>query len=1182
MKETAFTNELGKIDIVRNNYMQLLKGNECIGNEIIPVYGFLKDALIKYIEVSKNLSDDHKKRLNTIKEDDDLNVGEVKTTCINQTDQRKRLACARFQQETEERDKKIDAANKSLAERIEKAESERNMNLRELKEEEDEILRTYRSVKIPKNHKFFIKSNKKEYDEKYLECSNLYNTLRQEIDSKKAELEKKAAVQIEEWKSENLKTIQGYRADFETFDKAENSGMDEDLRKLEREKQRKLELLERERVQNIEKENQLYMAQTARKREKILEVCRSFLTDQNLLERIRNEKDNRFDFYSFHAVKRMPAYIDQGYFSCRLGEDITGKVPEDILSAIWEWVGEFNCSKEHFVIKLPNVQKADLGIDYFLAMNTKENVGYIRTLVFSILMQYPAGKMNLVMIDPRTSTSFAGLVKLGEDDKAIIDTKVWNTDADIQSAVSRFNDKLNEIVNRYGSAINKCLEKENHNLMAIADFPQGFSAKALRDLAIILENGPKYGVNFVIAQNDEEMEAKKNSPEYWDLIERIRKRMRVFTRKDGAVCYGSVYGGREYVREQTMDSRAILDHDIDIINEIYEHLSDNIAEIITQKDVHNDLLTDEDWLCESSKEGISLPVGIKGIDDKLRLILGRTNSSNKRHHVLIEGTTGAGKSVLLHAIISSALMKYSPQELQIVLLDYKEGVEFKVYADYDLPGIRIVSTESEREFGRNVFKLMAEEHEARSMLFKNEMPDVTVPNIHDYREKTKKSLPLILFIIDEFETLLGGRNDEISQDILENLSLLVKQGRSSGIHMILSSQNMNLPENISSQMAIRFALNGSKHVLAANNNGVELLKANQAIFNDDCGSRDRNTIFQVMYTVDNLRDTLKKISELEAEEDYEPYMHLPKKILYANIEDYTRHPFNNLILKHLPPVSLTGKDGDYAVTVGESYDFYDPLLVRFTKAPRNNLLVVTKEDSIGIRLGVSVSLSLLYSDCANKDWEKRQMMTILDFGADKLLGYNKEDIRELLADRMKGSMTYLTKKSAAEEAVPFKGMHYAIDKLYKEYCLRKSGYISKMPMFLIVYGLERTHILSKGSSTYEDDIDREELSAIEKLKSIIKDGALVGIHIIAFVKDYVLARNTYGSGFEEMFRHRIVSKAEDELFISLVSESDGTKLNSSSAIYYDSHGDIKKQFRVLELPKALWVQKFCAALKNEI
>ena len=46
-------------------------------------------------------------------------------------------------------------------------------------------------------------------------------------------------------------------------------------------------------------------------------------------------------------------------------------------------------------------------------------------------------------------------------------------------------------------------------------------------------------------------------------------------------------------------------------------------------------------------------------------------------HVLIAGKTGSGKSTLLHALITNVALRYSPDEVELYLIDFKKGVEFK-------------------------------------------------------------------------------------------------------------------------------------------------------------------------------------------------------------------------------------------------------------------------------------------------------------------------------------------------------------------------------------------------------------------------------------------------------------------------------------------------------------------------
>ena len=53
-------------------------------------------------------------------------------------------------------------------------------------------------------------------------------------------------------------------------------------------------------------------------------------------------------------------------------------------------------------------------------------------------------------------------------------------------------------------------------------------------------------------------------------------------------------------------------------------------------------------------------------------------------------------------LITNLALRYSPDEVELYLVDFKKGVEFKAYARAGLPHARVVAIESEREFGLSV------------------------------------------------------------------------------------------------------------------------------------------------------------------------------------------------------------------------------------------------------------------------------------------------------------------------------------------------------------------------------------------------------------------------------------------------------------------------------------------------
>ncbi len=89
-----------------------------------------------------------------------------------------------------------------------------------------------------------------------------------------------------------------------------------------------------------------------------------------------------------------------------------------------------------------------------------------------------------------------------------------------------------------------------------------------------------------------------------------------------------------------------------------------------------------------------------------------------------------GQIHLLHALITNAALRYSPDELELYLIDFKKGVEFKVYATLQLPHARVIAVESEREFGLSVLQRLDGELKQRGDQFR----DLGVQDLNGYRQ----------------------------------------------------------------------------------------------------------------------------------------------------------------------------------------------------------------------------------------------------------------------------------------------------------------------------------------------------------------------------------------------------------------------------------------------------------------
>lgn len=144
-------------------------------------------------------------------------------------------------------------------------------------------------------------------------------------------------------------------------------------------------------------------------------------------------------------------------------------------------------------------------------------------------------------------------------------------------------------------------------------------------------------------------------------------------------------------------------------------------------------------------------------------------------HLLVGGTTGSGKSVCLHSLILSLMLRFSSSVLKLALIDPKQ-VEFSVYqhCDYLYGGEVSTDASSARE---RIFQLV-EEMDSRYKTFAT----AGVSNIAEARRKGI-NLPYIAAFIEELADLVLQ-----DRDIENQIVRLAQKARAAGIHLVLATQ----------------------------------------------------------------------------------------------------------------------------------------------------------------------------------------------------------------------------------------------------------------------------------------------------------------------------------------------------------------------------------------------------------
>jgi len=149
----------------------------------------------------------------------------------------------------------------------------------------------------------------------------------------------------------------------------------------------------------------------------------------------------------------------------------------------------------------------------------------------------------------------------------------------------------------------------------------------------------------------------------------------------------------------------------------------------------------------------------------------------KMPHLLIAGATGAGKSVMINAIICGLLMNYSPEQLRMVMIDPKR-VEMTGYAPIPHLAYSEIIVDMDRVVG--TLQAVINEMETRYRRF----AQVGVRNIERYNEKEARPLPYWVVIIDELADLMLAAPYQVEHQLVR----LAQLARATGIHLVVATQ----------------------------------------------------------------------------------------------------------------------------------------------------------------------------------------------------------------------------------------------------------------------------------------------------------------------------------------------------------------------------------------------------------
>ena len=283
---------------------------------------------------------------------------------------------------------------------------------------------------------------------------------------------------------------------------------------------------------------------------------------------------------------------------------------------------------------------------------------------------------------------------------------------------------------------------------------------------------------------------RENHEERIEIIRRVLEDFHINVEPQGYV-QGPTITRYEVKMPAGITVKKVLAYDDDLKMRLQSKAGVRIEAPIPGKDLVGIEVANKTKITVGLKEVIEGAAGQKNKAGSLMFALGKdivgnsiTDNLAKGPHYLVAGATGSGKSVCLNVMIVSMLMRYSPEELRLILIDPKR-VGFRKYEH--LPHLMIDEIITEPQQAVAVLQWAYKEMEHRYDEFAK-IEGGLVSDIESYNEivasDTVAKMPRIVIVVDELADLM----ETCKKDMETSIRMLAQKARAAGIHLVLATQ----------------------------------------------------------------------------------------------------------------------------------------------------------------------------------------------------------------------------------------------------------------------------------------------------------------------------------------------------------------------------------------------------------
>ena len=789
------------------------------------------------------------------------------------------------------------------------------------------------------------------------------------------------------------------------------------------------------------------------------------------------------------------------------GQHTADKVGNDIFETptIMEWQG--GKAGQNFVINYSNK----------LAENAQ---GRLSQLIVDMLLSLPGKSINLHFVDLAFSAQASFLTR-NLDEKLY--SKLISSPNDWQQLKDTLRAKMAKSLEEYGDVV-KYNESKNkvvvpYDVVVVTDYQKCLND--MRDIDALFENGHKGGIYFVLMnnmdfKNDRDIDSLLALTNFYQVLE--------------AENFGN------YSKDGVIRCTPILDNPI-LAKACFNYINEEakLPQVVAATVDHEQMLSGG---FEKIDKAMVIPVGSTEQGDLVDFTLDTVSHI----HCFIIGQSGTGKSVFLHDVIIGAMAKYSPEELELYLMDFKiGGVEFNRYKNEKHVKALLVDN-SDIQITLEILRDISNKMRERGKLLRAS----GVSNIVEYNQvNPEKKMPRIVFIADECHVMfptMSSKEVKLYREISDILAKIAKEGRSQGVHLVLATQTIAQAEipsevinNISDFYLLKCAPGDSERLVRGSVDTTSQLKTGQVLHHDI----DNDVVFKSTYLpTPEALGIIKKINSKTKKYQNEQFYFVGSQIF--EIDDEVK--------------SLLSKKT--SIAFGRSIDTkMEPVIIPLRNEYADNVMLfgINDEEQVSRTAMASIqslrisnkAVKIKVINCLPDDQRKTRKML------DDLAG--KGEI-ELLNPGTCGSELQSIATSIKDRTTEPMVLYILGQERFRELRMDMEIASAKPAVAADDSGFDSS-MFSGGDSG-----DASFNSYQKVIEYILKNGAEVGVHVILQIdkpkqllfSDYMSAKD-----FFNMFHHLVMLKSDDNA-VNTLGLSDDLKLENLSsdierlrAIYYN-------------------------------